>query len=314
MDTSNSNRGVKRKKNETPSEIHKRIKVPFACPHCLREYTNHPHLTAHIVNFHKKTETVENKDSTTFVTKLDDVIGTTEFIRRSMIANLEIKEAAKVNEVKLTKLRLGNFDEKNYELKNPPKKSNLQQRMALKWQEIITDILDQERKEKKDKKENEEEDEDDEDDEEDEELFQVLRAKHLRNRDIFDVYFSSGTNVSKIAQIIQLHCLKNTTTGRFVTQPAYPSTNVRWMILDTIGRKVCVDPKKSTYTIRFIEAIPHLVIKDTKYRIKCENEYTFSDAILKYKQMMTTQDFTEAYELCKKYGFVGAALNQFIIL
>ena len=54
MDTSNSNRGVKRKKNETPSEIHKRIKVPFACPHCLREYTNHPHLTAHIVNFHKK--------------------------------------------------------------------------------------------------------------------------------------------------------------------------------------------------------------------------------------------------------------------
>ena len=296
MEASKSNQGVKRKNKEKPTEIHKRIKLPFACPYCLREYTNHPYLTNHIIDFNKKTETVEKKDSTTYVTRLEDVIETTEFIRRSMVADLAITEAAKVDEVKLTKLRFGNFDEKNYQLKKPKENPNLQQKMASKWQEIIDDILDQEK----------------EQEEEEKEFFEVVRAKQVRNTDIFDVYFSSNTEVFKIANIVQKHCEKNSNTGKFVTQPLHPATKIRLIILNTIGKKAFVD--QSNYLIRIVNTIPHLVVKDKKYRTKCETEYTFSQTVLKYKQLMTTQDFTEAYEACKKSGFFGPSLHQFIVL
>jgi hypothetical protein len=86
-------------------------------------------------------------------------------------------------------------------------------------------------------------------------------------------------------------------------------------MLETIGKAVIEEKKTKTFTVKYIQMKPCLLISevDKETDEKMTKNYEFPDAVFTFCYLLDSCDFQNAIDLCRKYGIKGNDLLQFVV-
>jgi len=141
--------------------------------------------------------------------------------------------------------------------------------------------------------------------------FSITNVHPNKKKDIIDVSFSESTNVDNLFSELDKYC-KTKPQNKFVSKILLPATQVRFSILETIGKCYQKVHKTKNWNVQFDKSRKlYLVISEKGEETK---KFKFTDAIIAFGCYCQSNNFQEAKSLCSKYGLKGNNLLQFVVI
>jgi hypothetical protein len=297
----------------------KEVKKPkLKCLHCVKIYVNAKWLESHIKTMHpqkqnseenssilksiiskvealdKKFDEMETKERNStarmdeVVTSLNTTRSSAQFSEIMRTCDIAFKQAQSEDRKKENVIRAAGFNVKNYQSEKDTKNLTVQQVNIFNMTEIIEQIIQNHD-------------------------FEIIKAQSHKKKDIIDVHFSKTTNINSIFAQLESYSKSNGLVS--VSKVVLPSTKVRFSMLETIGKAVIEEKKTKTFTVKYIQMKPCLLISevDKETDEKMTKNYEFPDAVFTFCYLLDSCDFQNAIDLCRKYGIKGNDLLQFVV-
>ena len=143
--------------------------------------------------------------------------------------------------------------------------------------------------------------------------FSITNVKTKKKQDNVSVCFSETSDVSKIFSELEKHCKlpQNQSQNMSVTKLLLPATKVRLNILEAIGKRVQQTNKtQQNWKVQLEDSKPYLCLPQKGGTIF---KYTFTDAVVMFKDLMRSDDLKEAKALCKHHRLAREDLTQFVL-
>jgi hypothetical protein len=302
------------KKRLHDPEVKEAKKPKLECPHCVKIYVNAKCLTSHVEKIHpQKQNSEENpqtlksilakfEDSQKYnkekfdeietqqryslakineaVTSSDKSLNNSIFYNKIKACDIALKHAQSEDRKKENVIRAEGFNFRNYQSEKDTKNLTVQQVNIFNMEEIIQQIIPNCK-------------------------FEIIKTLPNKKKDIIDVYFSKTTNINYI--FAQLENYSKLNSNISVSKVVLPATKVRFSMLQTIGKAVIIQNKTQTFTVKYNQMKPCLLISevDAETDEKTTKTYEFSDAVFTFNTLLPSCDFQNAINLCKKYGIKG---------
>ncbi len=276
-------------------------KIKLACYVCLKAYINAEGLRSHMNKKHPTEENLQNQsvchrlnrveiECKKYRTESKENKTEIDFYKNLRTADIAIKQAQSVDKKKANAIRIGGLNYRNHQSQTNQKNLKVQDIIISNIEEIIKAIIPNIE-------------------------FSITKTQPYqpkKKKDIIDVYFSKSTDVAKIFTKMTDYCKSKTENGQmmFVDKLLSAATRVRYNILETIGKQLKKKYKYKNWKVQYRKQKPYLIISE---KGKDEKMFKFTDALVEYRDLLKTTNFSEAKALCIKYQLKGNDLLQFVL-